>query len=54
MSTYIGHGIGLPHSQSVGVKNSCITIGKLDIPIEWTEEGEKSGFNIFNISNKRQ
>ncbi|HBF0843393.1 TPA: PTS sugar transporter subunit IIA [Clostridioides difficile] len=49
LSTYIGHGIGLPHSQSVGVKNSCITIGKLDTPIEWTEEGEKVDL-IFLIS----
>ncbi|MCC0627597.1 MULTISPECIES: PTS sugar transporter subunit IIA [unclassified Clostridioides] len=49
LSTYIGHGIGLPHSQSIGVKDSCITIGKLDTPIKWTEEGEKVDL-IFLIS----
>ncbi|MCC0637122.1 MULTISPECIES: PTS sugar transporter subunit IIA [unclassified Clostridioides] len=49
LSTYIGHGIGLPHSQSIGVKDSCITIGKFDVPIEWTEEGEKVDL-IFLIS----
>ncbi|MDB0440936.1 PTS sugar transporter subunit IIA [Clostridioides difficile] len=49
LSTYIGHGIGLPHSQSIGVKDSCITIGKLDVPIEWTEEDEKVDL-IFLIS----
>lgn len=49
LSTYIGHGIGLPHSQSEGVKNSCITIGKLKTPIKWAEEEEEVDL-IFLIS----
>ena len=39
--TYIGHGIGLPHSQSNGVYKPCVAISRLKNSIEWTSEKEK-------------
>ncbi|MED9947696.1 MAG: fructose PTS transporter subunit IIA [Peptacetobacter hiranonis] len=38
--TYIGHEIGLPHSQSIGVIKPCVTIGRFKSNIVWTEEKE--------------
>ncbi|MBK3913570.1 PTS sugar transporter subunit IIA [Listeria ivanovii] len=40
LSTYIGHGIGLPHAQSSGVERPCVVIGKLSQPIRWTTDDE--------------
>ena len=39
--TYIGHGIGLPHSQSIGVNRPCVAISRLKNSIDWTDEKEK-------------
>lgn len=39
--TYIGHGIGLPHSQSNGVKCPCVVIARLKNEVVWTDENEK-------------
>ena len=39
--TYIGHGIGLPHSQSMGVNIPCVAISRLKNSIDWTSEKEK-------------
>ena len=47
--TYIGNEIGLPHSQSIGVENPCIVIGKLTKDIVWTEDDEKVNL-IFLIA----
>lgn len=47
--TYIGNEIGLPHSQSTGVKKPCIIIGKLEKNIVWTDEDEKADL-VFLIA----
>ena len=47
--TYIGNEIGLPHSQSIGVENPCVVIGKLTKDIVWTDEDEKVNL-IFLIA----
>lgn len=47
--TYIGNEIGLPHSQSIGVENPCVVIGKLTKDIVWTEDDEKVNL-IFLIA----
>lgn len=47
--TYIGNEIGLPHSQSMGVENPCVVIGKLTKDIVWTEDDEKVNL-IFLIA----
>lgn len=39
--TYIGHGIGLPHSQSIGVNRPCVAISRLKNSIDWTDEKKK-------------
>ena len=39
--TYIGYGIGLPHSQSIGVNIPCVAISRLKKSIDWTFEKEK-------------
>lgn len=39
--TYIGYGIGLPHSQSIGVNKPCVAISRLKNDIDWTSEKEK-------------
>lgn len=39
--TYIGYGIGLPHSQSIGVNRPCVAISRLKNRIDWTAEKEK-------------
>ena len=49
LPTYIGNEIGLPHSQSIGVENPCIVIGKLTKDIVWTEDDEKVNL-IFLIA----
>ncbi|PKG22979.1 PTS sugar transporter subunit IIA [Niallia nealsonii] len=41
LSTYIGHEIGLPHSQSEGVKTPTVTVGRLAQPVKWTDEGDE-------------
>ncbi|MFT8917128.1 MAG: PTS sugar transporter subunit IIA [Oenococcus sp.] len=38
--TYIGHGIGLPHSKSPFVKNAVVGIGKLVAPVLWDKSKE--------------
>lgn len=38
--TYIGHEIGLPHSQSIGVNRPCVAISRLKNSIDWTTEKE--------------
>ena len=47
--TYIGHEIGLPHSQSTGVIKPCVTIGRLKSDIVWTEEKENANL-VFLIA----
>ena len=47
--TYIGNEIGLPHSQSIGVENPCVVIGKLTKDIVWTDDDEKVNL-IFLIA----
>lgn len=37
LPTYIGHHIGLPHSQSPYVKHAVVAVGKLKQPIIWNE-----------------
>lgn len=39
--TYIGYGMGLPHSQSIGVNKPCVAISRLKNDIDWTSEKEK-------------
>ncbi|WP_112180511.1 MULTISPECIES: PTS sugar transporter subunit IIA [Paraliobacillus] len=51
--TYIGHEIGLPHSQSDGVKSSTVTVGRLVNPIKWTDDGELVT-TVFLISVPKQ
>jgi fructose PTS system EIIA component len=41
LPTYIGHEIGLPHSQSEGVKASTVTVGRLATPVKWTDSGDE-------------
>lgn len=40
MATYIGHGIGLPHSQSKYVKHSTVVVGRLNQPIVWSGDDQ--------------
>ncbi len=47
--TYIGHEIGLPHSQSTGVIKPCVTIGRFKSDIVWTEEKENANL-VFLIA----
>lgn len=47
--TYIGHEIGLPHSQSTGVIKPCVTIGRFKSDIVWTEEKENANI-VFLIA----
>lgn len=42
LPTYIGHGIGLPHSQSEFVKNSAVVVGRLVNPIVWNDDNKVS------------
>lgn len=39
--TYIGYGMGLPHSQSMVVNRPCVAISRLKNDIDWTSEKEK-------------
>lgn len=47
--TYIGHEIGLPHSQSTGVIKPCVIIGRFKSDIVWTEEKENANL-VFLIA----
>lgn len=40
LPTYIGYGIGLPHSQSTYVKRAAVMIGRLKQPITWHEQDQ--------------
>lgn len=50
--TYIGNDIGLPHSQSTGVDNPCIVIGKLTDHVVWTEENELLNLLYANMEEE--
>lgn len=52
MATYIGHGIGLPHSQSKYVTHSTVVVGRLNNPITWS--GEDQVTLIFMIAVPRE
>ncbi len=52
MATYIGHGIGLPHSQSKYVTHPAVVIGRLNKPIIWS--GNDQVTLIFMIAVPRE
>lgn len=52
MATYIGHGIGLPHSQSKFVTHPAVVIGRLNQPIVWS--GNDQVTLIFMIAVPRE
>lgn len=52
MATYIGHGIGLPHSQSKFVTHPAVAIGRLKKPIVWS--GNDKVNLIFMIAVPRE
>ena len=52
MATYIGHGIGLPHSQSKYVTHPAVVIGRLEQSIVWS--GDDQAKLIFMIAVPRE
>lgn len=52
MATYIGHGIGLPHSQSQYVVHSTVVVGRLKKPIIWSDDHQVN--LIFMIAVPRE
>ncbi|MCI1925409.1 MAG: fructose PTS transporter subunit IIA [[Lactobacillus] timonensis] len=52
MATYIGHGIGLPHSQSKYVTHPTVVVGRLNQPIVWS--GDDQVTLIFMIAVPRE
>ncbi len=52
MATYIGHGIGLPHSQSQYVTHSTVVVGRLRQPIVWSDDNQVQ--LIFMIAVPRE
>ncbi|MGA3278721.1 PTS sugar transporter subunit IIA [Lactiplantibacillus pentosus] len=54
LPTYIGHEIGLPHSQSDSVSKPVVAIGRLMHPIVWNDENKVKLIFLIAVPKKHK
>ena len=54
LPTYIGHHIGLPHSQSDYVERAVVAIGKLKTPIIWNDDKQVNLIFLIAVQNSTE